>query len=59
MTCISPGAAEYVTAVADKEKNKGSGNKNSISIHCSHFDLQRADKDSHCGQWLVLRLKGQ
>lgn len=30
MTCISPGAAEYVTAVADKEKNKGSGNKNCI-----------------------------
>lgn len=29
MTCISPGAAEYVTAAADKGTNKGSGNKSS------------------------------
>lgn len=30
MTCISPGAAEYVTAAADKEKNKGRGSKSSV-----------------------------
>jgi hypothetical protein len=29
MTCISPGAAEYVTAAADKETDKGSRNKGS------------------------------